>query len=164
MKLSQGIVFAGCVRLQQFPPLCYAGGVTEAEYIRRIYPGACVLCWWPLAEDWQRLRAKSGRVPWGALRKLGISKYVSYRHAHHGPNHTRSRLTFENIRAWQQNSKEIRRFQFRPGECGNPNGRPRGARDKRKRRPPSGIAETIRAERQDRAARLRLAQLAALKE
>lgn len=128
--------------------------------------GYCTCCW--LAESDRRelegLMAK-GRLPCGTLRRFGVAKWQSLYHRQHLGRTIR--LHYYAGEEWQrrkESARAIRRWQWKPGQSGNPAGRPKGAKDRKPRRRPQGIAAAIQAERQERAAKLERQRRAAIAE
>ncbi len=134
---------------------------SEAAYARALWPGACPLCCHhALGKLWREMRdGNSGRLPWGACRRLAISRWVSYRHAHHKPGHvSRPWYLPESLERSRANlDRYLAPRQWRPGQSGG--GNRRGVPDRRPRRKPDRIRESILVQREQNAERHRIEQV-----
>ncbi len=131
--------------------------------IRRGYCTCCFLAASD-AEELDRLM-RAGRLPWGTLRKFGVSKDQAWYHRRHLGRQVK--LVYYVPSEWErrkESARELKRWRWKPGVSGNIRGRPKGARDRKPRRKPNGIAAAIRSERQERAERLQLQRLALIAE
>ncbi|MGH9473118.1 MAG: hypothetical protein ACRD13_09420 [Terriglobales bacterium] len=119
-----------------------------------VRPGYCAACWCLAPSDLEELNRwqAAGRVPRGGLRKLGISRWVAFRHRHHPPG--RIALTYFRPGEHQRRRAEgqrLARWRWRPGQSGGGR-KAKGRPNRNPMRPPSGIAAGIHEERQERRA------------
>jgi hypothetical protein len=122
----------------------------ELTYADAMRHGACRVCW---INDHDRREledyvAAHGHLPRGVRRRYGISRWSWFRHK----RGCRGKFPWyrEDWERRKANGWYLRLYQWKPGFCPNPCGRPRGSRDKLRRRAPQGIAAMIRAERGER--------------
>jgi hypothetical protein len=96
-----------------------------------------------------------GPLPWGTLRSFRLNKFQAEYHRSHLGRQTRLVYFHADWQRRKDSMIPLRRYWWKPGQSGNPKGRPKGAKDKRPRRKPNGIFEAIRQERQANAERWR---------
>lgn len=98
----------------------------------------------------ERHVAEHGRLPRGVRRLYGISRWSWYRHK----RGCKGRLPWWRAKEYERRRANVwflRRYAWQPGQSGNRQGRPVGAKDRHApRRRPCGIAAAIRAERGER--------------
>ncbi|HUK31502.1 MAG TPA: hypothetical protein VLV89_10335 [Candidatus Acidoferrum sp.] len=108
---------------------------------------------------------RAGRLPRGTCRRFGIAKHQAHYHRKHLGRGMRFAVYYRESE-WarrRQAGERIGPWRWKPGFCPNPAGRPRGAKDKRRRaRAGSGVVEAIRARRAENATRWKLMQTLAL--
>jgi hypothetical protein len=128
------------------------------------HPGICRACQLPPTDlnYLKALRARQRKLPHGWLARVSLNRWAWYRHC---SGRCKGRVPYwtpEEYQRRRQSIKRLRRYWWRPGQSGNWAGRPRGAKDRRPRRKPQGIAAAITQQREDRARKIRTAQLAAV--